>query len=206
MNKNQRGFSTVGVVFILVIASLFVGAAWYFVQRSENKRSASGPVQGNISMKSYTDSAKAYTVRYPAGWTVKEAADCCDGERKDYTKISRSVTIVPPARVDVHGYGVNIQADRTGSFAKTIEQNWKDNNHQPEHKTIGGYSAKYVKVVFKGDAENYIDHNYLITHDGSSIFVTFREKYYHRYPAEDWSATKDMDSFNRVLSSVTFLH
>ena len=206
MNKNQKGFSIVGVVLVLVVTSLFVGATWYFIQRNESKKPTSSTAGHSTEMKSYTDSAKLYSLSYPTAWTVKEAADCCDGEPKDYTKASRSVTIVPPAKVDVHGYGVNIQADKTDSLVKAIEQHWKDNNHQPELKTIGGYSAKYVKIAFNGEAENYIDHNYLITHDGVSVFITFREKYYHQYPAEDWSAVKDMDAFNEILSSIKFLN
>jgi len=206
MSKNQKGFGAFEILFVLVVVGLVVGTAWYFIQRNESKKSVSSTAGHSAEMKSYTDSAKLYSLNYPDTWTIKEAADCCDGEPKDYTRISRGVTIVPPTKVDVHGYGVNVQADRTDSLAKTIEQNWKDNKHEPELKTIGGYSAKYVKVAFNGDAENYIDHNYLIAHDGSSVFVTFREKYYHQYPAEDWSAAKDMDAFNKVLSSLKFLN
>ena len=176
------------------------------MQRDTSKDSNSGTAKQVTEMKSYTDSAKLYSLSYPSAWAAKEEADCCEGEPKDYTKVSRSVTIAPPSKADMHGYGVQIQADRTDTLAKTIEQNWTDNKHEPELKTINGYSAKYVRVTFNGDAENYIDHNYLITHTGSSVLVTFREKYYHQYPAEDWSAAQDMDAFNKLLDSIRFLN
>ncbi len=205
MSKDQRGFSVIEILLIVIVLGLVVGGGWYLMQHNDSKKPASNSTE-QVRVKAYTDSAKIYTLNYPNTWNIEEAGDCCDGEPKDYTKVSRSVTLKPSAKADIHGYGVDIQADTTDSLAKTVEQNWEDNKHEPEIKTIGGYSAKYVKVVFSGDAENYIDHNYLIVHDGSSVFITFREKYYHQYPAEDWSAAKDMDAFNRVLSSVKFLN
>ncbi|HJQ08357.1 MAG TPA: PsbP-related protein [Candidatus Saccharimonadales bacterium] len=204
MNNNQKGFGAVEILLVLVVVGLLVGAGWYFI-RNDSKELKSSTAEQVVEMKPYTDSAKLYSLSYPSTWTVKEAGDCCEGEPKDYTKASRSVTIIPSNKAEIHGYGVNVQADSTESLAKNIEQHWNDNKHEPEPKTINGYSARYVKVTFSGDAENYIDHNYLITHNGANVFVTFREKYYHQYPAEDWSASQDMHTFNKVLNSVTFL-
>lgn len=206
MNKNQRGFGAIEILLVLVIVGLLVGAGWYFMQRNDSKELKSSTAEQTVEMKPYTDSAKLYSVSYPSTWIAKEAEDCCEGEPKDYTKVSRSVTITPSNKAEIHGYGVGIQADSTESLAKNIEQHWKDNRHEPKPKTINDYSAKYVKVTFSGDAENYIDHNYLITHDGASVFVTFREKYYHQYPTEDWSASQDMDAFNKLLGSIRFLN
>lgn len=204
MNKNQKGFGVVEVLLVLIAVGLVVGIGWYFIQRNDNKPRPNSTEQV-IETKPYTDSAKVYSLRYPSTWTITEEADCCEGEPKDYTKTSRSITITPPGKADVHGYGVYIQADRTDALASRIEQHWKDNNHDPEAKTINGYSAQYVKIAFNGDAENYIDHTYLLTHNGASMYVTFREKYYHQHPAENWSAAQDMSMFNKVLASTKFL-
>lgn len=203
--RTQRGFGVVEVIVIIVLVLLIVGGGWYFMRQLNN--STSGPQAGNrtAEMKSYTDSAKLYSLQYPGTWSVKEAADCCEGAPKDYTKISRSVTLAPVDRAHIHGYGVDVQADKTDALAKSIVQNWADNKHKAETKTVNGYEAKYVKKTFSGDAENYIDHQYLLTHNGATVFATFREKYYHQYPAEDWSADHDLDDFNQIIQSVTFL-
>jgi len=206
MGKNQKGFSVVEISLIFAVLGLIAGMGWYFMQRNTTKKPTSSTVEQVRATKVYTDSAKLYTLSYPNTWDAKEAGDCCDGAPKDYTKVSRSVTFTPSGKTDIHGYGVNVQADSTDTLAKSIEQNWKDNKHESVAKIINGYSAKYVKVEFKSDAEHYIDHNYLITHNGVSVFVTFREKYYHQYPAEDWSAAQDIDTFNKVLNSVRFLN
>jgi len=206
MSGQQKGFGTVGVLLALIVVGIVAGAGWYLVHRNNSKTPSSSTTKQAIEMKSYTDSAKLYSLSYPGTWSAKEAGDCCEGEAKDYTKVSRSVTITPAHKTDIHGYGVNVQADRTELLAKTIEQGWKDNKHVPEPRSINGYKAEYVKVSFNGDAENYVDHNYLITHNDSSVYITFREKYYHQYPAADWSAAQDMSAFRKILDSVRFLN
>lgn len=205
MKHNQNGFGAIEIVIALVVIGLATGTGWYLLQRSGDDKPVAASTTQTDKTKRFTDSAKLYSLQYPDTWSAKEDADCCE-EQKDYTQVSRGVTVAPPNKADTHGYGVRVQADKTGSLAKNIEQNWVDNNHQPETKTINGHAAKYVKVTFNGDAENYIDHNYLFTEGDVSVFVTFREKYYHQWPAEDWSAGSDLKTFNEILNSVEFLH
>ena len=204
MKKNQQGFGVVGVICAVLLVGVVAGAGWYLVQRQDTKKP--NTAAQTVSTKSYTDSAKLYSLKYPSGWTVTEESDCCSGVPKDYTKVSRSVTFAPRAKTSIHGYGFNVQADKTDALAKIVQQGWQDNKHVPEAKKINGYDAQYVKVTFNGDAEHYVDHNYLLTYEGASVFVTFRESYYHQYPAEDWSATQDMGSFTNLLHSIKFLN
>jgi len=204
MRNNQKGFGIIGILLAVIVAGALAGASWYLVQHSDSKKQPT--TKQTIKTKLYTDSAKLYSLSYPETWTAKVAGDCCEGEPKDYTKISRSVTFFPSNKADVHGYGITVDADRTDALARLIEKGWADNKHTPKDQSIHGYDARYVMVNFNGDAENYIDHNYLLTHNGASIFLSFREKYYHQYPAADWSAAGDLDAFQDILNSIKFLN
>lgn len=203
---NQRGFGVIGILLLIVMLMLVTGASWLVARQnsSKNKRPDTATTRQATATKSYTDSARLYSLTYPSAWSANEDVGGGDGEPKDYTKISRGVTFTPTDRVGIHGYGLNIQADATDILAKTIAQHWADNKHTPEVRTINNYSAKYVKITFNGDAENYVDHNYLLAHEGKSIFISFREKYYHQYPKEEWTASRDMSAFNAIVNSVTF--
>jgi prepilin-type N-terminal cleavage/methylation domain-containing protein len=203
MKKNQKGFSVIEVLLVLVIIGLVVGIGWYTLNRNNHHRSATNSAQPTKA-KTYTDSSKLYTLSYPENWIVKEAADCCEGAPKDHTQVPRMVTFIPPGKSDIHGYGVQIQADKTDALATLIERGWATNKHTPEAKNINGSDTAYVKVSFNGDAENYVDHNYLIKHNEASVFVSFREKYYHQSSAADWTAAQDMQAFSAILDSITF--
>jgi hypothetical protein len=174
---------------------------WFAMNKNEDKNTTQ-----TESKTSYTDTASIYSLKYPSSWSLNEEDPCCEGEPKDPTQFSQSITIVPADKTSIFGYGVKVQADKTDALAKEIEKNWSDNNQQPEAVMINGYDAKYVKREFKGDAENYIDHSYLLTHNGATVYLTYRENYYHQYPAADWSAAEDMDEFSAILNSVTFLN
>jgi hypothetical protein len=206
MKHNQKGFGLMGILLIIVVVGVLAGLGWYAVQRKSNSNEITNATyEQPAPTKTYTDSSKLYSLKYPEGWSVNEAADCCEGAPKDYTQTSRSVTFVPPAKADIHGYGVQVQADGTDALATLIRQRWQDNKHTPESKTVHGYSTQYVRVEFNGDAERYIDHDYLITHNNASVYLTYREKYYHQYPAADWSAAGDLVAFKRMLNSIEFL-
>ena len=101
--------------------------------------------------------------------------------------------------------GVSIQADTTDELANNILANWQADKHIPEKKVINGYSAQYVQVVFKGDAESYTDENYLFTKNNTSVFITLRQKYYHQSPAQNWDASKALPSFEAILNSIELL-
>ena len=204
MKRKWRRLGPVGMVLIILAIGVAAAIGWHAMRRDNYKKQPAAS-EHTVKTTSYTDSSKLYTVSYPEAWIAKEAGNCCEGASKDYTKIPRGVTFAPPSKADTNGYGVSIQADKTDFLAKSIEQGWTDNKHMPEVKIINGYDAKYVKISFDGDAENYIDHDYLITHKGASIFLTFREKYYHQYPAENWSASQDIDTFNGIVNSIRFL-
>jgi hypothetical protein len=153
--------------------------------------------------KDYTDTAKVYSVKYPSNWTIKLTEPASEGPMPDFTKVSRGLDFVYPNAVE--GMGVSVQADMTGDLANSIMAGWQSNKHIPQKKVINGYSAQYVQITFKGDAESYTDEQYLFSKNGSSVFITFRQEYYHQFPAENWDATKAVPGFETILNSIKLL-
>jgi hypothetical protein len=158
----------------------------------------------DTTTKDYMDTAKVYSLKYPSNWTSALVEGGCDNcSIPDYTKVSQAVNFKYPNIKDF--MGVSVQADTTDTLANSILANWSDNKHTPIKKVINGYSAQYVQVVFKGDAESYTDENYLLTKNGTSVFITFRQKYYHQFPAENWDASKAIPGFETILNSIELL-
>lgn len=157
----------------------------------------------SATTKDYTDTAKVYSLKYPSIWTVKLSEGGSEGPAPDYLKVSRPVDFVYPNAKE--GMGVSVQADTTGDLATSVTANWESNKHTPQKKTINGYNVQYVQVAFKGDAESYNDENYLFIKNNISVFVTFRQKYYHQSPAENWDASKAVPGFDSILNSIKIL-
>lgn len=158
----------------------------------------------DTTTKDYMDTAEVYSLKYPSNWTTKLSEGGCDNcSLPDYTKVSQPVSFIYPNAKDF--MGVSIQADTTDELANNILANWQADKHIPEKKVINGYSAQYVQVVFKGDAESYTDENYLFTKNNTSVFITLRQKYYHQSPAQNWDASKALPSFEAILNSIELL-
>ena len=85
INHNQRGFGVIGILLLIVILAFVIGASWFVMQRNSNKQPNAATTEQQTTRKSYTDSAKLYSLTYPGTWSANEEADCCDGERVVYS-------------------------------------------------------------------------------------------------------------------------
>ena len=205
--KSQRGFSTVELLIILFVVAAVSFIGWMTLRQSDTS-STDSTQQTMLFMgdeaKEYVDSAEVYSLQVPRSWTITEADDCCGGEPNDDSIMSRNVTITP-ANVTELGRGLSVQADTTGTLAPMVRKNWADNNHNPEEITINGLDTAYVEVVFKGDAEQYTDHQYLITSGDTSLYITFREKYDHETTSTHWDNSKFLEDFSTITYSAQLL-
>lgn len=155
------------------------------------------------AQKSYTDSAKLYTLQYPADWKFELDTAQTTGGVKDYTKVSQPVRFGPNDSRFAVGRTVNLQADTTTTLAATVHKNWTDNKHTPTTETVKGIKIEHVVIDFVSNAESYKDDNYLLTKGNSTVFVTFRQKYHHDYPAENWDQTNIAPAVQTLVKSVT---
>lgn len=214
MKTNQQGIGAVGIIVVIAALGLVGFAGWYVAKENDKKNNEPQVSQQQPQTKSYEDSSKTYSLKVLSDWTVREAEPCCEGPAPDFAKVSRSVDFIPADKVDDNA--VQAQADSGtaeskenwkasgGSLAAHIRAHWQDNKHTPTAKTINGNEAQYVKVHFKGDAEEYVDHQYLITKDGKAVYLTFRE--FHNHPMSDnvWNDAKHLDDFEAIVKSVSF--
>lgn len=214
MKINQQGIGAVGVILVIAVLGLVGFAGWYIAKENSKNNNKTSSSQQETQTTTYTDSSDTYTVKVPSKWTVKEADECCEGAMPDYTKVSRAVDFVPDDATK--GNAIHVLADSGtqeskalwkdsgGSLAAHIRKHWQDNSHTPEAETVNGYEAQYVRVHFKGDAEEYVDHQYLIVDGERSVYLNFRE--YHNHPMSDnvWNDVKHLVDFRKIVGSVAF--
>jgi len=177
-------------------------ATWYIIRQTVDV----SPQWTGIS-KTYTDTARVYSVQYPYDWTIKEDEHGGEGAPPDYSTTSRTVRLVPPG-VTEHGLEVTIQAGRgrVSNLRSLIRDGWKDSGHIPQATRINGYEAEYVQEEFKNAPyEEWTDHNYLIIASDVTLYITFREKWYHPMSNTNWDGRTFFPEFNFILNSVTLL-
>ena len=201
------------VAFVVLVVG-FTG--WYVVhaKKSADKlltiSNANSGASGSTSTtargtKEYVDTAKVYSLRYPASWKVVLMPSASDGAAHDYTSISETVKFVPPKAPDNNG--VVVQADTSGRLQQQIQaaQDQSGTVDHPLDVLINGYNAKPIGTSFKSDAESYTTAGYLIGHINAEMYITFRQKYHHNSPAADWDMTNQLPAYNEIVHSIKFL-
>lgn len=185
---------------VLALTAIGGSAVYIYKVNSENSSSS----VSEIATKVYTDTAKIYQLVYPEQYVLQKADNCCEGAPKDFTKISQTVTFYGRGSEEL-GQGLNVQADTTGELAQIIRANWSDNKHTPQIETIHGARVEHVTVTFKGDAEQYVDHNYLFSKGSSVVYVTYREYYNHTTTNTKWTNASQLVNFQSIIQSITIL-
>ena len=207
IRRDQQGFSVIDGMIVLVVVIVLGLGYWLVVARHTSNNQVAAPVASDQGpAKTYNDSASIYTLAYPSSWTLKEAANCCEGPEQHQSKVSRAITLVPPNPPNsLMGYGVLVQADKTGALAASIRMNWMENGHASEREVINGYPTEYVVVDFSTGSEQYTDRDYLITSEGKTVYVSFRQKWNHPMGGASWDASAYTDQFMDIVRSVTFI-
>jgi hypothetical protein len=174
-------------------------------KQDEDKQKTNNTTQKTETQKAYTDTASIYSLKYPESWSLVVGDDCCHTSH-DPAEFSRTILISPSdVPKDANGYNIQVQASKTADIAKSFRDNWATSKATVQNVTINGNPAEYVKTEFKGDAEQYTDHTYLISKGESAVIVTFREKMNHPMVNNVWDASKHMDEYTDILNTVTFL-
>lgn len=153
--------------------------------------------------ESYTDSAGVFSLTYPVSLQLRLSEDCCEGPPADWTKESRPFELFP---LEEAGIKSRLWASiGTAEEIQNYRQNWTDNGHPVEQVTINGYQAEKARKVFKGDAEEYADTEYIISHEGKAIFLSYREYHHHDMSGTNYDATDYKDDYESVINSIKFL-
>ena len=127
------------------------------------------------------------------------------GPIPDPAVTSRPVQFIPANAPDNNSVTVNLSND-TASFTN-FEKNMKAEKHTVKTTKINGYEAKYTNYTYKGDAEGYTNHMYVLEKNNTFVTIIFRSGYNHDNvtPSVKWDDSKDMNGFMQIVKSVKFL-
>lgn len=230
MKKNQKGFSAVEGILILVIIGVLGFVGWYVRDSKKevdktsqassatstkpklNSFSAISPVEGALS--TYISTSKIYSLDYPSDWSVTETSPPSGpGPGSGQLAEAKAVLFSSPeapktTSVDdlKAGVSVNVYRDVT-DFDKNITSVLGNSSPgQPyEHVVlqINGNKAHYEKINWGG---SYTDHNVYIVHDNIAIAVHFREKQDSSvgYPSTTYDDSASLPGFKTIVSSIKF--
>jgi len=202
--KDARGTSliVVGAYACLLLATVFTGAYLYL------NKLVPAPTS---TLRTYTDTARVYTLAYPSDWTLTyDPSEGAEGlaPAEDWSYVSRGYTLADPyAPKGSQGVSVHIdEGDIVSSIIEGVTQNL-DKFHTLQKLHINGHEVYYDKVDYIGPsgAEKYTDHYYYILNGNILVTLTFREKYYHNYPYDNWDDGQDLATFQDIVYSVKFL-
>jgi hypothetical protein len=197
---NQGGFSTFGIVMIiLVVATL--GYAGYKVY--QDKTSAPAAAQ----TKTYTDTAKKFTFEYPVTWEAfnpDPGGTDSLGDKPvtlpDWSVTSRDVS-VKPLKGEKDNY-IRVIPNITKDYVAD-QRARKDRFHTQLDGKINNYDTLYDKLAFKGDAESYVDHTYYVLHGDTYVMFTFRENWYHGDNTH-FDDKQNLTEFQAIVNSIKF--
>lgn len=205
---NAKGFAAIEAVLVVVALALIAGTAYYVWHSRDNANSiySSNSKPTNVT---FVDSTKLYSLQYPSSWKLQLEQPGGEGTAPDWSKESRGADFVPPNTPANSGNAADVSVsvlDATTANS-TIASSKQDKFHSVQNLTINGNKTVYDKLVFTGpsDAERYTDDYYYVFHGDKVVRLNFREKYYHNYPYENWSDTKNLPGFNSIVQSIKFL-
>lgn len=207
-SETAQGASPVVIVLYgcLLLATVFTGIYLYI-----NRPTSTAAPAAASALRTYTDTAKLYTLSYPAGWTLRY--DLVGGTEglapvQDWAHVSRGYTLTN-LYAPKGSQGVSVHVDQGDIVPAIIAGTTQglDRFHTLQKLRINGYEAYYDKVDYVGPsaAEKYTDHYYRIVSGNILITLAFREKYYHNYPYDKWDDGQDLAAFQAIAHSVKFL-
>ena len=203
--------NVVKIVLLLIVASIGV-SAWYLYQTNKitdkinvDTVLLSDTVGTKAETSDYRDTANMYTLKYPKTYKVDRVPQGNEGPPMDFSVISQPVSFMPSNAPENNSVQVQAITDRAQAEA-TIAA-WKNDKHTIKTTKINGYTAQYTDYTFKGDAEGYTDHYYLLNKNGKYVQLNFRSKYNHDNitPTVKWDDSKNMQGFLTIVKSVKFL-
>lgn len=223
LKNNQKGFSAIEAIMLVVIVAL-IGAVGWMVYKDRHKttvtttttqptKTSSTPTsqQPTANTTTYTDSSKLFTISYPTSWAVDESA--INAETPYPLANKKRVKLTPPnspkSSDGVTPNAVFVIAFKTSDIQGVLSHNsFGDKQTSTQSLTINGYQALYNQDISTGATESptYTEDQYVVTNNGATLLVTFREKEgsYNSVPAFDVTST--VPDFTALVKSVKFLN
>jgi hypothetical protein len=128
-----------------------------------------------------------------------------EGPAPDFTKVSATVVLQAPNKNVQDGTDmVAFNSDVT--YESVLANAKKDPMHTTTEFIVDGHRAiaDLLKFVGPSEAEKYTDHRYYIESGKGTLTAVYRESYYHNYPKANWSDSKDLPAFKKIVESIQF--
>lgn len=207
--KEQGNLGIIGITLAILVVAFTASISWYIWHSGQVARQAYDDAVSQakaVAMTKYTDTAKVFTLTYPSAWKLSYSEPCCEAVSPDWTKESRPFTLIPDTAP--HGaLGAQVAPMSRQDALAAVAKSRADTFHTVRQLKLDGREAYYDRLTFAGPsaAEKYTDDTYYIINGDTALLLTFRERYYHSYPATQWDDGKDAAAFQGIVTSVQFL-
>jgi len=120
----------------------------------------------------------------------------------DWSKTSRPLAITPAT-----GQKNNAVTVTPGCTAATIAdaKARKDRFHTQQDININGYPAFYDKLDFVSDAEQYVNHTYVVLGPKDCLQLSYRESWRHPMSNTNFDDSQNVPDFKAIVNSVKFV-
>ena len=224
ISKNEKGFSAVEFVLVIVVVAL-IGVGGWLVYKNHHKATTSlattsakevttkSPATTSVtdsSNKTYKDPSNEYTVSYPVGWTVAESPS---------NGLSQSLLLdltearFTPANLSTGAVGntwIGISSFKSGDVNMVFQQESyaSGESYNPTSLTIDGYTGLYHQEVVPvpttvSGAMGYTNDYYAVTHNNITLVFYFQES---ASGSISYNATSFVPAYTALVKSVKFLN
>lgn len=219
MKKNQKGFSVVEGLLILIVVGLLAFVGWYVYhtkRTSSPTKTSTTPTLTQTTTKDYTDTSGTYSLKYPSDWTVKEQPDdsAWDPSLPAHLKSLPAFTpsnLSAGASNDLTTDNVQVIAFRSDDPEKLLKlYRGGGVNISPKATTINGYPVSYYQDVQpttkSGNGSlGYTDDYYAVTHNSITLLFSFREKQTDT-STSSFDSSNIVPAYTELVKSVKFLN
>ncbi len=203
---NKKGYSysfiLLSIILILFIISLFI-----LVNHHKSQFNTSSYNSGTTKTNTYTDSAKAYIIAYPATWKVKEKTI---NAGNNLPTLDKTQAVLTPNNVPSGAMGktwLSISTFNSNDMSKVFEFSQAAIN-----LNINGYKALYYQAVTQpakgtqtvAGAFGYTDDYYAITNNKITVVFYFREKQSSYSSNANFDVSNIVPSYKAVIHSIKF--
>lgn len=210
--KNQKGFSFVGLLTIVVIVGLLGAVGWLVYDRQKNKtfnlqdstkQTAEAPTQETTKApdpyegwKTYTNSKLSYSFKYPRNWSVTLIND---GDKLGAIQLDSpdaKTEELPIGAVDIiKGSRVTLYTETSGDHTafSGLQKQLKDEGIiKPVKLTLGNHKAIEYAFAYEGPETTYIR---VATSDSRYIQTSFMSE-------GKESTHSNYDLYKKLLASI----
>ncbi len=206
---NQKGFSTVEALIIIVVICALGGVGYYVYSKQQAKQSDKKISVTKQPLVLYTDPTKLYTINHPKDWTIEDLPLVVTGLTPNK---QHDMRMSFPG--DLSDGALSIMSDKTPQQAQVALKNWEDGvKREPKvftTTTINGYKTLHRHIEFDDEetGAGREDYYVIINKDQSSVGVLIESKRISK-PADenlpDFDNTDKLEDFKAIVNSIKFL-